>query len=177
MFVCLFFNRWGKQEIFAIKILSSFNVFNIQSWGNSLKLNKIDIKLFLHNLAFTAKVHFYNWHLDVYRPEMILIVWFLISFNIGQDRLRGFFFYFRIISLCYYICSPSPLNHFGFKKQLFIVPYQYFINVSKIMYVVLHNKPEQFLHYMYSWGSDYQLLRGQKQLNFVLQKEVLVLRC
>lgn len=114
-----------------------------------MKLNKIDIKLFLHNLAFTAKVHFYNWHHDVYRPEMILIIWFLISI-IGQDRLHGFCFlnsfYFRMISLCCFIFSPSPLNHFGFKKQLFIVPYQYFINVSKLMYVVLHNKPEQFLH-------------------------------
>lgn len=32
-----------------------------------------------------------------------------------------------------------------------MVPYQYFINVSKIMYVVLLNKPEQFLHCMGFW--------------------------
>lgn len=64
-----FFNRENRN--FCHENLSSFNVFNI-SGKNSLKLNKIDKKLFLHNLAFTTKVHFCkNWHPDVYRSEMI----------------------------------------------------------------------------------------------------------
>jgi K+-transporting ATPase A subunit len=50
-------------------------VFLILELGNSLKLNKVDMKLFLHNLAFTTKVHFYkNWHFDVYKSEMIFHV-------------------------------------------------------------------------------------------------------
>lgn len=83
-----------------------------------------------------------------------------------------FVFYFWMISLCYYICS-SPLSHFGFKKKLFMVPYQYFIKYFKNMLYYVTNLNSSYA----TWGSDYQLLRGQEELNFVLQKEVLVLRC
>lgn len=39
------------------------------------------MKLFLHNLAFSTKVHFYkNWRLDVNRSEMILHI-MIVNFN------------------------------------------------------------------------------------------------